>query len=136
MSDIVKEGTLLWEPSTSFINQTNIAHYMKWLKTIRQLSFDNYSELWYWSVTHTAEFWESLWEYFHIQHSNPYSAVLSDNKMRGTKWFTGSELNFVEHMFRNMRDDQPAIISQSEIRPLEEMPWEIFYRRVSSFAAS
>src|SRR5699024_11939423 len=33
MSDIVKEGTLLWEPSTSFKNQTNIAHYMKWLKT-------------------------------------------------------------------------------------------------------
>ena len=136
MSDIVKEGTLLWEPSTSFKNQTNIAHYMKWLKTKHQLSFDNYSELWNWSVTHTAEFWESLWEYFHIQHSKPYSAVLSDNKMPGTKWFTGSELNFVEHIFRNMRDDQPAIISQSEIRPLEEMSWEILYRRVSSFAAS
>src|SRR5699024_11238967 len=43
---------------------------------------------------------------------------------------------FVEHIFRNMRDDQPAIISQSEIRPLEEMSWEILYRRVSSFAAS
>src|SRR5699024_8671634 len=57
MSDIVKEGTLLWEPSTSFKNQTNIAHYMKWLKTKHQLSFDNYSELWNWSVTHTAEFW-------------------------------------------------------------------------------
>src|SRR5699024_12427172 len=56
--------------------------------------------------------------------------------MIGTIWFTGSDLNFVEHIFRNIRYDEPAIISQSEIRPLEEMSWDILYRRVSSFAAS
>jgi len=135
MSDIVKEGTLLWEPSSSFKKQTNIAHYMEWLKKRHQLSFDNYSELWNWSVSHIAAFWESLWEYFNIQHSKTYSTVLTEHKMPGTKWFAGAKLNFVEHIFRNMNANQPAIISQSEIRPLEEMSWETLYKRVASFAA-
>ena len=48
------EGTLLWEPSEEFKENTVISRYMKWLKDERNLSFGGYGELWEWSVTDLA----------------------------------------------------------------------------------
>jgi acetoacetyl-CoA synthetase len=129
------EGTLLWEPSLEFMENSNIRHYMRWLETSRDLSFKSYDELWTWSVTDTEGFWGSLWDYFRIKASKPYARVL-EGDMPGAKWFGGAELNYAEHVFRNSSTDYPALIFQSEIRPLTEVSWEDLYRRVSSVAAA
>ncbi|PWA05290.1 acetoacetate--CoA ligase, partial [Pueribacillus theae] len=135
MSEIVKEGTLLWEPSEEFKSQSNIVRYMNWLKENKQLSFETYEELWNWSVTEVEDFWESLWEFLEIKASTPYTKVLSSHNMPGAKWFEGAKLNYTEHVFRNLRPEQPAILSKSEIRPLQEMTWQELYDQVASFAA-
>lgn len=131
----VKEGTLLWEPSSTFKQQANITKYMDWLKDKKQLTFDDYHTLWEWSVTEIENFWESVWEYFDIQASTPYQSVLSGRNMPGAKWFEGAKLNYAEHVFRHVRPDEPAIIAQSELRSLEEISWQTLYERVASFAA-
>ena len=56
------EGTLLWEPSEGLKENANIARYLRWLKDERDLSFEDYAELWDWSVTDLEGFWSSLWE--------------------------------------------------------------------------
>ncbi|HEX7066106.1 MAG TPA: acetyl-coenzyme A synthetase N-terminal domain-containing protein, partial [Bacillales bacterium] len=114
MEQAVKEGTFLWEPAPGFKKQTNIVKYMEWLKDHKQLSFDDYHSLWSWSVTEIEDFWASLWEYFDIQASTPYRSVLPERKMPGAKWFEGAHLNYAEHIFRNARFNEPAIIAQSE----------------------
>ena len=48
--DTISEGTLLWEPSAGLRENANITRYMAWLKSERNLSFADYSELWKWSV--------------------------------------------------------------------------------------
>ena len=53
-----------------------------------------------------------------------------------TKWFQGSELNYVEHVFRRKTPDHPALLFQSEITPLTEISWDELYAKVSSVAAS
>mgnify|MGYP001298717658 CR=1 FL=1 len=136
MTNTIKEGTILWEPSPQFIGQTNLAQYMDWLKRTRQLSFDNYFSLWNWSVTEIEAFWESIWEYFEIRSSVPYKKVLSGRNMPGARWFEGARVNYAEHVFRHARPDTPAIISQSELRPLQEMSWQTLYERVATFAAA
>ena len=117
------EGTLLWEPSEDFKDNAVISRYMKWLKDRRDLSFDDYAELWEWSVMDLDGFWSSIWEYFDVQSSNPYERVLGRREMPGAEWFPGAELNYAEHAFRNARADQPALVHKSEIRPLGEGLW-------------
>ena len=130
-----QEGTVLWEPPEDFKAQTNIARYISWLENKRGLIFKDYSSLWEWSVTDLEDFWASIWEFFDVKASNPYTRVLSERKMPGGQWFLNAELNFAEHVFRHMPSSQPAIIFKNELQAPLEMSWDELYRRVASVAA-
>ena len=102
----VSEGTVLWEPSDESKKKVTITHYINWLKARKGLTFNDYNSLWQWSVTEIEDFWQSLWEFFEIKASKPFSCVLSERKMPGAEWFVGSELNYAEHVFRHMTPDR------------------------------
>jgi acetoacetyl-CoA synthetase len=129
------EGILLWEPSEEFRENANISRYIEWLEKEKGRSFDDYEELWEWSVTELGEFWASIWEYFDVKASKPYARVLSSREMPGAKWFEGAELNYAEHVFRNARPDEPAVLHQSELRSLSDMTWRELQEKVAALAA-
>ena len=129
------EGTLLWEPSEEFKENANISRYMEWLKREKGLSFSDYGELWEWSVSEVEEFWASIWEYFNVKASKPYSRVLNSREMPGYKWFEGAELNYAEHVFRNAHPDEPAVLHQSETRSLGTVTWRELQEKVGALAA-
>ncbi|MBK6950412.1 MAG: acetoacetate--CoA ligase [Haliscomenobacter sp.] len=108
---------LVWSPSEPFIRESNLTHYSLWLQREKGLEFQQYRQLWEWSVNHPEPFWESIWQYFGIQSHTPYRRVLEDASMPGAKWFPGSTLNYAEHVFRAASDDRPAILFQSERFP-------------------
>jgi acetoacetyl-CoA synthetase len=132
----VAEGTLLWEPSEEFKAQANMTRYMAWLAENKALRFADYHDLWRWSVTDLEGFWASIWEFFAVKASKPYTRVLAERKMPGARWFEGAELNYAEHVFRNATPQHPALIFQSEARPRTELSWEELRRRVSAVAAA
>jgi acetoacetyl-CoA synthetase len=134
MATQVSEGTLLWEPSEELKQQANITRYMKWLEREKGLSFASQQELWEWSVTRLEDFWASIWEYFNVKASKPYTAVLVERKMPGAQWFPGAELNYAEHVFRNASAEHPALLFQSERQALSEMSWEELRRKVGAVA--
>lgn len=129
-------GELLWEPRGSFLEEANIRRYMSWLKEKRGLDFQTYEPLWDWSVTEFETFWASIWDFFNVKASVPYSRVCSRGKMPGVKWFEGARLNYAEHIFRNSSKSRPALIFQSELQPLTEISWNQIYDKVASVAAS
>ena len=129
------EGTLLWEPSEELKENANISRYIRWLEDEKGLSFSDYGELWEWSVTELEEFWASIWEFFEVKASRPYERVLSQREMPGANWFEGAELNYAEHAFRNARPDEPAVLYQSELRPLDQMTWREIQEKVAALAA-
>jgi len=132
----IAEGTILWQPGEAVKSRATITKYMQWLESERGLCFTDYPSLWQWSVTEIEDFWQSLWQFFDIKASKPYTSILSDRRMPGARWFDGAELNYAEHVFRHMSSQRPALIFQSEIAPLTELSWEAFYRQVSSVAAA
>ncbi len=136
MTETAAEGTLLWEPSREFKDNAYITRYMRWLKENRDLSFGDYNELWQWSVEDLEGFWASIWEFCDIRASKPYERVLGRREMPGAEWFPGAELNYAEHIFKNARPDEPALISQSELRPLSEMGWQELREKTAALAAA
>jgi acetoacetyl-CoA synthetase len=129
------EGTLLWEPSEEFRENSRISRYLKWLEDEKGYSFDDYGELWEWSVTDLEGFWASMWEFCEVEASRPYEKVLAKREMPGAEWFTGAELNYAEHVFRNARPDEPALVHKAELRPLDQTSWVELREKVGAVAA-
>jgi acetoacetyl-CoA synthetase len=127
----VEKKKPLWKPGKSRINNSNLTAYQKFLKKNYSKDFDSYNELYNWSITDIEKFWETIWNYSEIIHSNSYNKVLDERKMPGAKWFTGSELNFAENLLR-FKDDHAAIISSRENFP----DYSISYSKLNSLVAS
>ena len=103
-------GELLWEPSAESVERSTMTRYMRWLATERGRAFDDYQALWEWSVRELEEFWASIWDFFEVRASAPYSRVLADRAMPGASWFEGARLNFAEHVFRDKPADRVAVL--------------------------
>jgi acetoacetyl-CoA synthetase len=128
----------LWTPSREQIENANMTSYMTFLSEKKNLEFKNYDELYNWSITDRAAFWESLWEYFDVIHSKKFESVLENpDEMLNSKWFSGARLNFAENLLR-YRDDQPAIVFQSENvdREPDIISYKQLYSNVSKVVAA
>jgi len=123
---------MLWKPSEEQVQQANLTHYLQWLKHHKNLFFESYHPLWKWSVDNTADFWESIWQYFDILHDGKCGHVLSSDPMPHTQWFEGTKISYAEHIFRKANDIHPAILFKSESAPLEEISWQELRTRVSA----
>ncbi len=126
---------VLWQPTESFRQGSNLRMYLDWLYEQRGLFFTTYEEVWRWSVASPAAFWESIWQYFRIISHTPYREVLSAEPMPHAQWFAGSTLNYAEHVFRSYTDAHPALIFQSEQQGLTEISWADLRQQVAALSA-
>lgn len=135
---MVKEGQLLWTPSPGFAEGSNVARFMRWLRSERGLGFDDYDALWRWSVADTAAFWASVWDFFEVRSGAPFKAVASEGPMFGTRWFEGSRVNYAEHMLRHARSAgaATALHHESELRAGGRTSWAELAAAVRVMATS
>ncbi|RLB71572.1 MAG: acetoacetate--CoA ligase [Deltaproteobacteria bacterium] len=128
--------TALWKPSAERIANANLTRFMKYLGEQKGQSFSNYDDLYQWSVTERADFWESVWDFGGIIASRPYDEVLVDgDKMPGSKWFPGARLNFAENLLR-YRDEQTALVFKGEQQEAARITYAELYDRVARLAKS
>ncbi len=131
-------ATPLWTPSPARIADSRMQDYQCWLKEHKGLQFDDYDALWSWSVAHLEDFWASIWEYFDVRSTTPYTQVLDAHKMPGATWFAGSTLNLTEQLFRfntaAADADKAAIIAKSETRAEVTLSWRALQQQIASVA--
>lgn len=130
----VSDAPLLWQPSEKFIEESNVAEYMRWLLRGRGLNFANYNELWEWSVTDLESFWSSIWDFFDVIGSRGED-VLDNQIMPGSKWFPGSTLNYSNNALR-YSGQNAAIVAWSESRQPITLSYDELRSNTASFAAS
>jgi len=112
----------LWEPSTELVENSRLREYMRWLAAERDFNLDTYDELWRWSVEDLEGFWSSIWEFFEVRADGSYEHALGERSMPGAEWFSGTCLNYAEHVFAGKDDDaEVAILHASELRELREV---------------
>jgi len=130
------------------VPKPQILRYTDWLARERGLHFDattheGYDALWRWSVTDLEAFWRSIWDYFGVESTTPFTQVLADERMPGARWFDGAQLNYVQQVFRHAdaahAAGHPAIVFQDErlreCASLLEWSWPKLRRQVASLAA-
>jgi acetoacetyl-CoA synthetase len=132
---VAERGTVLWTPSPAQVERTTLTRYMRWLSETRGVEVGDYPSLWRWSVERLEDFWASIWEFCEVRAQAPYEQVLADRRMPGARWFTGSQLNYAEHVFARAQGAEPAIVSRSETRPDAEVSWDELGRQVAAAAA-
>ncbi len=111
MSDV------LWRPPADVRQTTQMGRYLDFVRDTRGQDFPGYDELFAWSVTDLEGFWGSLWEFFEVKAHTPYERVLGATAMPGAEWFTGSTLNYAEHMVGADEDvGEVAVLAISQTR--------------------
>jgi len=133
---IIEEGTLLWKPDAEVIEKANLTQYMRWLARQHKLHFENYADLWRWSVSDVALFWDTIRAYFDIQFTKPATQILPQKRMPGAQWFAGAELNYAQNIFRHMTTAQPMMLFKSEDQALVEISWQQIYDKAKRLAAA
>src|SRR5215208_4910202 len=107
----------MWTPPADGRETTQLGRYLGWLRETRGIEHAGYEELWRWSVDDLEGFWGSLWDFFEIRAHTPYEQVLGSREMPGAEWFTGSRLNYAEHMVGTDEDtDSVAVLARSQSR--------------------
>src|SRR5215218_8210750 len=123
-----------WERLASRTSSSTSSTPPTWPSSIATRSRSSISRsAWPRSVEDLEGFWGSLWDWFGIGGS--YERVLARREMPGAEWFPGAELNYAEHLLKNSRGDEPAIVHQSEIRPLGQLSWREVEERTAALAA-
>lgn len=123
---MVEAGEIVWKGTREFVDSSNVALFLVWLDRERGLRFNDYAELWSWSVEEPERFWRAIWDYFGLQSTEPVTEVLSSRKMPGAVWFAGTRVNYAEHVLRHERSGDPdrtVLHHVSELRPLATMSW-------------
>jgi acetoacetyl-CoA synthetase len=125
----------LWDPPAELVERSRLREYMGWLSVERGLDFGTYDELWRWSVSDLEGFWSSIWEFFDVRADGEIERALGSREMLGAQWFTGTSLNYAEHVFASKDDAETAILHASELRELGELSWGDLRARVAATAA-
>jgi acetoacetyl-CoA synthetase len=108
----------LWRPPADVRERTRIGAFLRWLSSERGLEFEDYRQLWQWSVDHPAAFWQAIWDHFEVVAHQPPVEALPDARMPGADWFPGARLNYAEHVLRmpGVADDEPMVLAYSQTR--------------------
>ena len=125
----------LWEPPAELVENSRLREFMRWLQAERGLGFATYDELWQWSVDDLEAFWSAIWDFFGVQADGEYKRALGSREMPGAEWFTGTSLNYAEHVFAAKDDAETAILHASELRDLGELSWGELRAQAAATAA-
>ncbi|EKR37901.1 acetoacetate-CoA ligase [Leptospira interrogans serovar Hebdomadis str. R499] len=124
----------LWTPPSDRIESSNLVRYIKFLKEKKNLSLSTFEELRVWSVNEIGSFWESIWEFSEVVHSQKYDLVYqSGSNFTDSKFFPGAKLNFAENLLRRT-DSFPALIYRSEDGSKREVSYAELYSYVGAVA--
>jgi acetoacetyl-CoA synthetase len=127
----VREGDLLWTPSAERVARTNLTAFTAWLGSERGLRFAGYRDLWRWSTSDLDGFWQAVWDYSGVEASAAPERVLGRRSMPGAEWFPGAQLNYAQHVLRNERPGEDALLYVSETSPaVAGLDWAQFAGQV------
>lgn len=126
----------MWRPDSGRV--TNMDRFRARINENFNLNLKTYKELYNWSISNYADFWEEVWHFCEVKHSQIYEQVIDKTKGIADipEWFSGSRLNFAENLLK-YKDDRVAIYAASEGRAeVEKLTFAQLHQTVAEYAAA
>ncbi|MBU7046641.1 MAG: acetoacetate--CoA ligase [Theionarchaea archaeon] len=124
----------LWYPSEERIIHANMTRYMNFLKEQYELDFNNYDELYTWSISERADFWATLWNFFDVKASSYETILENPDNMLESKWFQGARLNFAENLLQSRNGT--ALVFKGENQEPVRMTYKTLFQQVARLSNS
>ena len=116
---------LLWTPSEEVKKASNMYAFMEMVNREKGREYQNYRELYLFSVDEPEAFWDILFRYLDIVHSVGYEKTVDDiHKFPWAKWFPGCRLNYAENLLRHEANDEPCLIFRGEDKVRRVLSWK------------
>ena len=140
----------IWTPSPERVERARITQFRRELqgRGVVDASVTDSHGMQRWSVQHPAAFWAEIWRAAAIMADGPgtveapWSDVLVGGErmappdpQHGPRWFTGTRLNFAEHLLRR-RDAGTAIVSWNEHGAQQRISFAELAAQVAATAAA
>lgn len=129
----------LWSPTSEQVENANMTKFMNFINLKYSIKLKNYNDLYNWSVTYIANFWDAIWSFMDIIYSKEPKNVLTQLKnsdpkdIRNYKWFSGAKLNYAENLLR-FSDEETALIYCPEIGEPKILSYESLYKTTAKLA--
>jgi acetoacetyl-CoA synthetase len=92
----MSDNPILWEPGDERRKGSAMYRFM------REHGFDNYDELYRWSIDSSPEFWRAVCNFCDVRFEKAAAKTLTrPDDIMHAGWFAGAELNYAEHLLRH-----------------------------------
>lgn len=126
---------VLWQPSAGRRDNANITRFMASVQDRYGVTVSGYPELYLWSVEHSADFWELLWDFAGIRAYRKGETVLADSeKMPGARWFPEARLNYAENLLAPRSRRRFPLVFRGENGEIRRFDDNELYSEVSRLA--
>jgi acetoacetyl-CoA synthetase len=123
------DNPVIWSPGKDRLQNSAMFRFMT------EQGFDSYEDLYQWSITNLADYWEAQCRFSDVKFSKPaLSTFEQPGDMTTAKWFSGAELSFPEHLLR-YSGSRAAIIFRGENGDRSEISFDELKDQVAAAAA-
>ncbi len=89
----------LWKASNERIKNSNLYEFCRYLeKKLNLPLYENYNDLWEWSVKSPSVFWNAFWDFAKIKGTKGKKTFLKKDFFLDSHYFKDSKLNFAHNL--------------------------------------
>ena len=121
----------LWTPSQDQIENSNLSGFIEFMAQNYEKTFQNYDELYHFSILDTENFWKAVWQYGNVygdMGDAPY--LINGDKMPGGQFFPNARLNFAQNLIKK-NDGTDAVVFWGEDKVKKCLSWAELNQTVS-----
>jgi acetoacetyl-CoA synthetase len=116
------------------VADANLARFIESVSARRRLHLHSYDDLYSWSISQPADFWQELARFADVRADWGTGPVLENPaQMPGARFFPNARLNFAENLLR-FRDEHAALIFRNERGTRREISYRQLHDEVARVA--
>ena len=125
---------LLWKPDKSAYSNSAIKNFSDIIINRYGINFDEYQDLWQWSIKKPEKFWSALLQSLDIHYYGKIDPVISkDELIYDQKFFSNISLNYAENIILNLNSTPIVFINEKGFR--QEISKEEIITKVSRLSS-
>jgi acetoacetyl-CoA synthetase len=123
----------IWSPGPVRRQTANVRRFIDLVRKELDPGIFDYRDLYPFSLRHPRQFWRAVWDFCGMVGKPGHTVVEDFDRFPGARWFPQARLNFAENLLRH-RDDQPALVFQSETGLSYQYSYKELYAAVARAA--